>query len=153
MAKQSLFSPANSVLLQVLKTMWHRTKNRRRFELCFEVTFYSKDWQFHSSQICRHDAIIVAIGRCNPFEQLVDPIPNVFLLVTDRLMHSISILFVFCRDEKLSLFTTPLVLTRPRNFARALHITTYKYLCQFFIHVCRLDAYQYTSRWEHNPSV
>ena len=68
-------------------------------------------------------------------------------------MQSILILFFFCRVEKLSIFTTPLVLTRARHYARALHITRYTYLCQHFIHVCRLDACQYTWRWDHNPSV
>ena len=107
-------------------------------------------WQFHCTQFCRYDAI----GQCNPFEQLMDPMLKVFLLITERLKHSTSILFFFCRDEKLSIFTSLLVLTRPRHYAQAwaLHITRYNYLCQFFIHVCRLGACQYTSRWEHNPS-
>ena len=43
MAKQSLFSPANTVLLQVLKMICHKTKIGERFELCFDAIFYLKD--------------------------------------------------------------------------------------------------------------
>ena len=89
MANQSLFSPASSVLLQVLilkllKTRWHRTKIRIRFKLCFHVIIYSKDTD--NSIAVPSDAI----GRCNRFEQLVDTMQQsmlkVFLLITERLM-------------------------------------------------------------------
>ena len=43
MAKQYFVSPANSVLLQVFKTIWHTTKHCKWFELSFDVTLYSKD--------------------------------------------------------------------------------------------------------------
>ena len=41
---------------------------------------------------------------------------KVFILITECLMHSISILFVFCRDKKLSILTTLLVLTLPQHY-------------------------------------
>ena len=43
MVKQSLVSPANFVLLQVLKTIWHRIFFGKRFKLCFDIIIYSKD--------------------------------------------------------------------------------------------------------------
>ena len=43
MAKQSLFSHANSVLLQALKKIRHRTKFCKRFKLCFGIIMYSED--------------------------------------------------------------------------------------------------------------
>ena len=70
MAKQSLFSPANSVLLQVLKTIWHTTKKLQRLKLCFDIIIYSKDTD---------DSTYGTISRRNHFEQLADPMLKVFL--------------------------------------------------------------------------
>ena len=78
--------------------------------------------------------IALGLAQCNPFGQLIDPM--LFLLITERLMQRIFILFFFWRVEKLSIFTTLLVLTLPRQYAQALHTTRYSYLCQFFIHIC-----------------
>ena len=99
-----------------------------------------RHWQFLCTQICRYDAIC----RCNPFQHLVDPMLKVFLLTTELLISSILILFFHSRVENLSIFTTLLELTLPWHYERALHSTRYNCLCQFFIHVCWLDACQYT---------
>ena len=62
MAKQSLFSLANLVLLHVVKTMWHRTKIRKTWiQVMFNYNYLlERLWQSHCTQTCRYDAI----GRC-----------------------------------------------------------------------------------------
>ena len=122
MAKQSSFSPANRVLLQVLKMIWHTTKNLKRFELYFDATSYSKGTD---------NSIVHKLADINSMLK-------VFLLITELLMSSILISFFSCSVENLSKFTLPW------HYARALHITRYNYLCEFFIHVCRLDTCQCT---------
>ena len=83
-----------------------------------------RPWQLHSTQTCGYDAIIL----CNPFEQLVYPMLKVFLLITELLMSSISILFFSCRVENLSIFTTLFYLAHTaRHHAWALHITRYNH--------------------------
>ena len=82
----ALFSPAKSVLLHVLKTIWHRTTILQMVRIMFWCNYLlERHWHFHCSETCRYDVI----GRCNPFEQLVDPMLKVFLLITEPLMHSI----------------------------------------------------------------
>ena len=45
MVKQSLFPPANSVLLQALKTIWYKTKNSQKVtvQIIFDIIIYSED--------------------------------------------------------------------------------------------------------------
>ena len=85
LAKQSLFLSAISVLLQVI---WHRMQKVLIMLWCNYLL--QRHWQFHCTQTCKYDAI----GRCNPFKQLVDPMLKAFLWITECLMHSILILFV-----------------------------------------------------------
>ena len=74
-----------------------KNKNSRKVRTMFWCNYLlERHWQFHSTPTCTYDAI----ARCNPFEQLVDQMLNVFLLITERLMHSISILFVFCTEMR-----------------------------------------------------
>ena len=126
MAKQSFVLPANSVLLQVLKMIWHKQK-------------IAKGSNFILMKLDTQ-------SRWDAFEHLIDSMLKVFLLIAELLMSSILITFFSCSVENLSIFTTPFGLTRPWHYARALHITGYNYLFQFFIHVCRLDACQCTWR-------
>ena len=70
MAKQSLFSPANTVRLQVLKMACHKTNISERFELNCNYLL-ERRWNFHCTQTCRIDTI----GQCNP----LDPMLKVFL--------------------------------------------------------------------------
>ena len=145
MEKQSLFSPANSVLLQALKTIWRRTKFRNSFKLCYHTNIYSEDTDNSNAhklanlQIWRNLLVHTFSAACLPNAEGLS-------LITELLMSSILILFFPCRFENLSIFITLFELTLPWQYALALHITRYNHLCHFFMHICRLDACQYTWR-------
>ena len=105
MAEKSFVSPANSVLLQVLNTIWHRTRLLRRFNA---LVFTRRTLTIPLERTCRLDAI----GLCNPLEQLINPMLKVFLLIAELLIHSI---LIFSIAGQPSVLTTHLVLTRPRH--------------------------------------
>ena len=145
MAKQSPVSPANSVLLQALKMIWHTSKNRKRFELYFDATSYSDTDNSIAHKLADMTQSVGAI-LSSVSSSDIDSMLKVFLFITELLMSSILITFFSCSVENLSIFTTPFGLTRPWHYARALHITRYNYLFLFFIHVCQIDACQCTWR-------
>ena len=97
-----------------------------------------RHWQLrvHCTHTCRYEAIC-PFGRCNPFEQLVEAKGLSF---NQRAFLCKVFWFFFFLQSWKALFTTPLVLTLPRHYVQALHITRYKYLCQWFHSFCRLDA-------------
>ena len=115
MAKQSLFSAANSVLLQALKTIW-QNENSQKVE-CFDIIIYSKD----TDNSVAH--------------KFADMTQSAGAILSSSLSTKIWRSFFWLQID-----WSQFVLTLPQHYALALHITRYNYLCQFFIHVCRFDA-------------
>ena len=95
--KQSFVSPANSFLLQVLKTIWYWTQTRKRFTLCFGIVNYNKD----TDNFIAHTLVDISQLSCSVLLSTsstqhwrsVDPMLKVILFITELLMHSILTLF------------------------------------------------------------
>ena len=141
MAKQSFVSPANSILLQVLKMIWNRTKIRERFQLCSDVIIYSKDTE-HSiehkhADMTRSAGAILSSSLSTQCWMSFFQLHSVWCIVFRS--------YLFFAEMRSPLFTTPLVLTRPRHNARgrALHFTRYNDLCRVHSHLStwRLPIY------------
>ena len=130
MAKQSLVSPTNLVLLQVLKTIWHRMTICKSFKLCFDIINYSEDTD---NSIAHKLAVMTqltsAILSSSSFK--LTQCWRSFFSLQSFWFKVFWSYFFFVRVEKSSIFITPMVLMLPQHYAQALHITRYNYLCQF----------------------
>ena len=93
MAKQSPVSPANSVLLQALKMIWHTSKNRKRFELYFDATSYSEDTDNSIAHKLADMTQSVGAILSSVSSSDIDSMLKVFLFITELLMSSILITF------------------------------------------------------------
>ena len=77
---------AHLLLQQVLKTIWHPTKNHKRFKFCFSIGifFHERNWPLIADLTQWACAIL---WTCS--EQLVNPMLKVFLLIGELLMLEI----------------------------------------------------------------
>ena len=116
-------------------------QNTQKIRIMFwHSHLHKRHLQFHCTQTCRYGAN----GLCNPFEQLLDPMLKVFLLITELLLNRILIFF------SAELSSPQYLLLCWRCYVLELSITRF-FLSRF--QVCRFGAYHYTLRWQHNPSA
>ena len=86
-------------------------QNTQKIRIMFwHSHLHKRHLQFHCTQTCRYGAN----GLCNPFEQLLDPMLKVFLLITELLLNRILIFF-FCRVEQPAVFITLLTMLCART--------------------------------------